>query len=490
MPTYYEVMHTDLSKLSQAADKWDAMAEDFGKLATRYKQDVHRISMGEGWAGLSAQAASARFEVTLKEYEGARKEAKAVASLLRAAHTEFQALKKKAEAVRDDAVKAGMRVSERGVVTFDLDRLGQGARTAYAHDPDYQESVRTTAQQWADRIGDAVKAVNEADEGLRLALAAAVKDSDASDGTINGFNRDAGPSRYPTLAEAAKAAHMPEDRSKVAAWWRGLDPVTRGILLQERGEELLKAGIMDPQYKWHSPDPGSGPFKTEEPTPHDLELLALAQSLALGGDVIGENAASRNMEHYLKATGEPLDLDVDRILHDAPGYRTRVVRDHVTENQTEWRKEALDAFEKAGGDKPIAIPVESRAQGRAFPDSDSQSEWFHAVGAHQQNVSGVVTVTPTASGKPKVTLDYQVNVWDRYNWDAGKSTKFPGGLVVEDEDMGRLHKVGFAREFDMRGSSSAYTYELNSGSTATINPSDPGRGGSRTDVSRGDEENR
>ncbi|MFI1764448.1 hypothetical protein ACH41H_20695 [Streptomyces sp. NPDC020800] len=483
-------MHTDLSKLSDAADKWDAMAGDFEKLATRYKQDVHKISMGAGWVGLSAQAASARFDVTLKEYQGAQKEAKAVASLLREAHTEFQALKKRVEAVRDDAVKAGMRVSDRGVVTFDLDRLGQGARTAYVHDPGYQESVRATAQGWADRIGDAVKAVSEADEGLRLTLAAAVKDSDATDGTINGFNRDAGQDQYPTLAEAAKAAHMPKDRSKVAAWWRSLDPVTRGILLQEKGDDLLKAGIMDPQYKWHAPDAGSGRFKSEKPTPHDLELLALAQSIAAGGDIVGENAASRNMEHYLKATGEPLDIDVDRILHNAPDYRTQVVSDDIAHNQAKWRNDALDAFEKGGGRTPVAIPVESRAEGRNFSETGDESEWFHAIGSHQRNVSGVVTVTPTTDGKPRVTLDYQVNLWDRYNWDAGKSTKFPMGLVVEDKDMGRLHKVGFAREFDMRGSSSTYAHDLSNGSAATIDPPDPGRTGSRGDVSRGDEENR
>ncbi|MFE5217157.1 MULTISPECIES: hypothetical protein [unclassified Streptomyces] len=486
MPTYYEVMHTELSKLSEAADKWDAMADSFEKLANRYRRDVHKISVGEGWAGLSAHAASARFDVTLKEFQGAKREAKAVASLLREAHTEFEALKKKVEAARDDAVKAGMRVSGQGVVTFDLDRLEPGARTAYAHDPDYQRSVHTATQEWARHVHDAVNALNEADEGLRLALASTVKDSDSTDGTLYGFNRHAGQSHYPTLSAIAKAAHIPKERSRVGAWWRELDPVTRGILLQEKGDDLINAGIMDPQYKWHSPDAGSGRFDSEKPTPHDLQILALAQSIGLGGDVIGENAASRNMEHYLKGTGEPLDLDVNRILHDDSQYRTETVTKNITPNQQRWRKEALEEFEKAGGTRQVAIPVESHHQGASF----AGGEWFHAIGSHEQNVSGVVIVTPTDGGKPKVTLNYQVNMWDRYNWDAGKSTTFPGGIVVEDNDMGRLHKVGFAREFDMRGSSSMYTYDLDDRGTATIEPPDPGRAGTRTDVSRGDEVNR
>ncbi|MGW7076958.1 hypothetical protein [Streptomyces sp. NPDC054866] len=42
----------------------------------------------------------------------------------------------------------------------------------------------------------------------------------------------------------------------------------------------------------------------------------------------------------------------------------------------------------------------------------------------------------------------------------------------------------------MRGSSSNYTYDLNSDASPTTNPPDQGREGTRGDVSRGDEENR
>ena len=45
-------------------------------------------------------------------------------------------------------------------------------------------------------------------------------------------------------------------------------------------------------------------------------------------------------------------------------------------------------------------------------------------------------------------------------------------------------------KFDMRGSSSTYTYDLNSDAKPTVNPPDQGREGTRGDVSRGDEVNR
>ncbi|MFD3656401.1 hypothetical protein [Streptomyces sp. NPDC058620] len=486
MPTYHEVMSTDLSKLTTAADKWREMAGKFKTIEDQYKRDVHGVSLGESWVGLSADAANYRFTVTLMELQGAQKEAKAVASILSEAHTQLVDLRSRVETVRADAVKDGMRVSDQGVVAFDTERLSQSARTAYVHDPSYQESARAAEAEWADRLGQAVKSVTDADDGIRLALAAAVLDSDVLDGTINGFNRHPTDSPYPSLEEAGKAANMPQGRKAVAEWWRDLEPVTRGILLRERSEELRAAGIMDPQYKWTSADEGSGAFDSEEPTPRDLLLLARAEGIAAGGDVTGEVAASRNMEHYLRGTGEPLDLDVDRILHADSGFRSEIGTLHLAENQEVWRRQALDEFERAGSDKTVVVPVESQALGRTF----GEDEWFHAVGSHQQNVSGMVTVTPGEGGTPKVSLDYQVNVWDRYNWDSGKSTTFPGGVVIPDDDMGRLHKVGFAQEFDMRGSSSTFTHDLNSGSASGVTPPDPGREGSRGDVSRGDEENR
>ncbi|MGV9880638.1 hypothetical protein [Streptomyces sp. NPDC003006] len=47
-------------------------------------------------------------------------------------------------------------------------------------------------------------------QGLKLALAAVMKDSNLQDGTVKGFNRDAKPSPYPSLEETAKAQHIPK----------------------------------------------------------------------------------------------------------------------------------------------------------------------------------------------------------------------------------------------------------------------------------------
>lgn len=191
MPTYHEVMTTDLSTLTTAAEKWESMAGEFKKLEDQYKKDVHGISMGRSWTGLSAQAANGRFDVTLKEYQAAQKEAKAIASLLRDAHTQFVEARGKVKAQRDAAVDDGMRVSAQGVVQFDTSRLGKGEYTAYIHDRDYQESARQKAAEWAQRIEHAVKAAGDSDDGVKIALDAVVVDSDPLDGTTGGFNASA-----------------------------------------------------------------------------------------------------------------------------------------------------------------------------------------------------------------------------------------------------------------------------------------------------------
>ncbi|WP_406106304.1 hypothetical protein OG698_28370 [Streptomyces sp. NBC_01003] len=188
MPTYHEIMTTDLGTLTTAATSWDGMAKKFHDQEVAYKRDVHGISMGDGWQGFSAVTARERFDVTLREFQYAQTEAKAVASILRDAHGQYVDLKGKLKAAHDEAVKAGMKVSDQGVVTYDYEKLTEGERNAIHHDPDYQQSVQKAVGSWQDRIDNAVKAVNDADKGVEIAFQGVVLDSDVTDGTMNGFN--------------------------------------------------------------------------------------------------------------------------------------------------------------------------------------------------------------------------------------------------------------------------------------------------------------
>ncbi|MET9362591.1 hypothetical protein ABZX93_16970 [Streptomyces sp. NPDC006632] len=188
MPTYQEILATDLSTLTTAATKWDEMAGQFHERETLYHDKVHTITLPTQWVGESSQAANATFGITLNEYKSAQTEAKAMASLLRDAHTQFVDLRKKLESERDAAIKDGMTVSATGYVTFDTSKLTQAEMSAYHHDPDYQQSSRQAAGGWQTRIDNAVRSICDADEGFEVALVQVVKDSVISDGTSNGFN--------------------------------------------------------------------------------------------------------------------------------------------------------------------------------------------------------------------------------------------------------------------------------------------------------------
>ncbi|WP_330279860.1 hypothetical protein OHO83_27635 [Streptomyces sp. NBC_00569] len=201
-------MTTDLATLTTAADRWDGMAKEFGKRETDYKRDVHGITPGppspSTWTGLSADAAGKRFDVTLHEFRNARTEAKAIASLLRDAHAQFTTLRGRLKSEREAAVKAGIKVSDRGVVAYDEERAAGDASNSAMHDPTSRAEVQRAVESWQGRIDKAVRAVGDADEGVEIALGAAVFDSNLTDGTGNGFNSRAKGDIEQYEAEAAK----------------------------------------------------------------------------------------------------------------------------------------------------------------------------------------------------------------------------------------------------------------------------------------------
>ncbi|MFD6274116.1 hypothetical protein ACFWFI_00720 [Streptomyces sp. NPDC060209] len=233
MLTYSDVMTTDFGKLSAAADKWKSMAEEFGKVEKRYRDSVQKVTLGDSWQGVSADAASLNFAATRYEYQAAQTQAKATATLLMNAHTQFVELKERLEKGRADAVKAGMRVSEQGNVAFDYERATESERDALRHDPDYAKSVRDSEQSWAEYIKSCVKLVDEADKDFQKDLEAVVKDTGGgkSDGTTGGFNGNAD-------KVATADAQQEQDRMQLASL-----AMRDGETLDDYIQRLQKDGV-------------------------------------------------------------------------------------------------------------------------------------------------------------------------------------------------------------------------------------------------------
>lgn len=116
-------------------------------------------------------------------------------------------------------------------------------------------------------------------------------------------------------------------------------------------------------------------------------------------------------------------------------------------------------------DQTVATEIDRIAQDAAaswqghYLTEQENPNWFYAMGGIQYSTTGVVTVHPPEhpGGQPRVEVDYQTHVWDRYNWDGGKAVTI-GPITIEDESLAEMHRAGVAQEYDIVGTSDTYHY--------------------------------
>jgi hypothetical protein len=222
-----------------------------------------------------------------------------------------------------------------------------------------------------------------------------------------------------------------------------------------------------------APEAGSGEFGSMEPT---LADLAFERVLLFGADywelTQGRPDAARHMRHYLEGTGEPLEVDVSRMLEDMPMFQQR-------------SRGGLDTFlvdvesrvEQEYRGEPMKLEVVS--PWILAPYSETPN-WYYAMGGFHYTFGAEVTVSPpsTAEGSPTVEIAHRMYVSDYYNWDQGKSVTIPrptmplvgepislpipeeyrdhirevgDNWVVADTAQARLHLGGLAREYEITG---------------------------------------
>lgn len=221
-------------------------------------------------------------------------------------------------------------------------------------------------------------------------------------------------------------------------------------------------------------------------TAADWAFHAALKGMAQAGKLLGHKMAAEHLFHYLdnkKSAPKTLNAVVMRLWE--------------IENQT------IKNFLKVQGNnlvRPLANLVLARrlqANETLKPGSrPSQIDWnagfyfsrgefpdqFYAIGGATFTFKMKVTVTKASGDRLTVTAQIERGLEDTYNWDAGKSItlfsdwcwklgshdtlqaicrKIEGGtsLEVNDKDIGRLHKLGMAREFKLKGSFSTRTYE-------------------------------
>ncbi|WP_406198817.1 hypothetical protein OH807_15360 [Kitasatospora sp. NBC_01560] len=463
MVTFAQLRHTSVEPMDRAGDTWNSVSGHVEQVATQVRSGILRPLTGAGpnpyapsghrpWTGAAADEATREIGLLADELSAFHYEALAVTATLRRARSAFAEARQNLLRAITDTESLGAAVAEDGTVT--LPDLPPGER----NDPDaiaYRKRTWDEVQQHVETMRKAVAAATEADATAAASLRT-INPDEVNPATRTTAVADA-------RADVMGAVGMPKDRNAVPAWWATVDPAVRAQLMEMAPAQLAEAGVLDPTYRWRAPDSGAGPFNSRTSGVDEVRIAALAEGLVLGGTFSGREDAARHMQHYLDGSGTPVGVDVDRMLREDARFRSHV-QGLLTTNDAAWRQTALDAYRKAGG-SPVAVPVETaRTQENDYTfDQDAQPNWFTAIGSQACVVSGLVTVKPGSNGEPVVSMQYQVNVWDRYNWDPGKSTDI-AGTNITDSDMAKLHQTGMAREFDIKGNSTVSSRSVGDGS--------------------------
>jgi hypothetical protein len=207
--------------------------------------------------------------------------------------------------------------------------------------------------------------------------------------------------------------------------------------------------------------------------------------VALAAELGGLTNAARHMRHYLGNTGNPLTVNVNNMMRDVPDLTTAYSK------QLTLAKEAANKKIAQMGNitKTQSFQVTGEQMTNVYCDKEISADWFYAIGGFTywyNTAEG--TVVPTKDGKVQVQMMYTLHVYDRYNWDKVKSVNILG-IQVKDEELGRLHRVGLAREYEINGTSTPRRIEWNySSSSPTADPANVPKGkdrdGGRSDPSR------
>ncbi|QUW78222.1 hypothetical protein SMIR_02910 [Streptomyces mirabilis] len=175
MLTYQDVVTIKLGVLTTAATDWDDMADGFKDLETLYAAKVESVATDGIWHGVSQAAAAVQLGATRQQFADAQTEARAIASLLRDAYQQFAKLIGHVNDVVERVKADEMSVNSQGEAVYDFRKL-----TPMRHDEDYPKYVskaKDAEAAWTKKIKEAVQAVDDADQGVKLALdeAAGVK---------------------------------------------------------------------------------------------------------------------------------------------------------------------------------------------------------------------------------------------------------------------------------------------------------------------------
>ena len=202
------------------------------------------------------------------------------------------------------------------------------------------------------------------------------------------------------------------------------------------------------------PDKGASQWFNKTANPFEwfgaINKINLWSSIADTAWVMGYQDASLHFKHYLNNSGTDWNISVDRMLNDMKDFQTKF------DEQIKLAQDAVNSYIKSGiiSEKLIVDIATDWDLNNGFTAQKSKHpNWFYAMGGFYYRVTNTVTITPSTNSIA-VNMTSQIHVYDRYNWDTGKTVSLLGTLTVSDSDLAYFHQIGLAKEYNIFGSSS------------------------------------
>lgn len=188
-----------------------------------------------------------------------------------------------------------------------------------------------------------------------------------------------------------------------------------------------------------TPDPGAGLWNSETTTAEmRTKKAAIISILGAAYAFIGDNAV-KHLVHYFHNSGKNYTIDLEGLIHE------------VADERELYNRELSEAKRYVETLSVGTHHITSRNARSGYVEKIEDYNWFFAVGGYSAWGKGTATVTAGANGRKSYELEFEYKFFDRYNWDGGKKVEI-FGIEITDEFMGRFHREGLAKEFNMYGS--------------------------------------
>ena len=241
------------------------------------------------------------------------------------------------------------------------------------------------------------------------------------------------------IAEGAETAQDVEDAAEVVS-----GPLAEPERVAKEDWQEAQSESREPVYKGGE---GHGTHGRLDPVEADFVNWAFWLEVADVAEMSGLVTAAAHMRHFLGNSGEKLEVDLYEI-----GARSPVLMSNVEAAQNAAVSSAvvrLSQQEELDHQVFRAPSLERGGKQTEFARSESE-DLYLAIAGNEQKVWSTCVFEPDFLGGGTLLVETTLRLWDEYNWDVGKSTEI-AGVTVSDATLGRLHSVGLAQEFPIRG---------------------------------------